>query len=371
MAKVITSGLPGGPGRGERCERGGRAGAMSGWLPADAGTRAPRAGQPRKAIEQVQAALDLEQQCIGWHQAHPRREALRGPRQGLELRGRVQGGRQLHGHPQLRGRSAPAPGGRGSGTGSAVACGSAAARVSGGSSSACSGCGVAWASCHVRSMAPRAPRPSESKRTPAGAGSRLKRKTRSDGPARRGRGRNNTPRVRPRSAASCRRTIARLAAARPAKRRVTGTRAERLLEKPTTDARRSPPTTRSSATPRDTSAGAKGIRGGATQTHQRAATACVSAASAGNSSELTTTETGERGSRSGRCVASPPGQLPIERPQSQWEPCGGAALRPRQMAGCSSRRARFGSMPMTAQCREFTSDRCARPRRTRRPQCPR
>ena len=103
--------------------------------------------------------------------------------------------------------------------------------------------------------------------------------------------------------------------------------------------------TRSSATPDRASAGAKGCRGGATHAHQRASGRRVAAARAGNRSDSSPAP-----KQVGRISINPVrSQPPPGNPSSRAaNPVGNvrvrAALRPRQMAGCSSRRERSRDM---------------------------
>src|SRR6184192_4304684 len=134
-------------------------------------------------------------------------------------------------------------------------------------------------------MAPRMTvRPFKSvMRTPALIGARPKRRTAAEASRAARRGRNSTPRVRPRSAASCKRRISRAFGRRAHAR--TASQAPEPSACSRAHNGRAPLTTatRSRAMPSAASAGAKGIRGGATHTHHRAHRARVRAASAGNS----------------------------------------------------------------------------------------
>src|SRR5215469_1410839 len=231
------------------------------------------------------------------------------------------------------------------------------------------------------------------RRTPAASGSTLRRSTAAEASRAARRGRNNTPSARPRSAASCRRRMSRgftcrtqpsTASQAPEPRvcsrahtpgsprnrascralEVVGS-GERDFEgwpmpgspRNRASCRRAPATTatRSSTTPQETSAGANGTSGGATHTHQRAAAARVSAPSAGTSSVSSPLPKREtkisirpvRGQPlSGRYSSS------VANPVGNPDRC--AALRPRQIAGCSSSRAIFGS-PTTIPAHERMS----------------
>src|SRR5215469_10785637 len=181
-------------------------------------------------------------------------------------------------------------------------------------------------------------------RTPAASGSTARRNTAAEASRAARRGRNNTPSVWPRSAASCRRRISRSFGRRIQPR--TASQAPEPSACSKAHRGRAPPTTaiRSSITPQAASAGANGISGGATHTHQRALAARVSAASAGMSSVSSPLPKREtrisirpvRGQPlSGRYSSS--AAYPLDNPARR------AALRPRQMAGCSSSRAIFAA----------------------------
>src|SRR5262252_2365396 len=196
------------------------------------------------------------------------------------------------------------------------------------------------------------------RRTPTVSGSTPRRSTAAEASRAARRGRNNTPSVRPRSAASCRRRMSCGFICRTQPSTTSQAPEPSVCSK--AHKGRAPPTTatRSSTTPQETSAGANGTSGGATQTHQRAAAARVSAASAGTSSASSPLPKREtrisirpvRGQpRSGRYSSS--AANPVDKPDR----C--AALRPRQMAGCSSSRAIFGSpttMPVHADSHQAT-----------------
>ena len=155
------------------------------------------------------------------------------------------------------------------------------------------------------------------------------------------RGRNSTPSVRPHSAASCRRrSIARLRLPRPGERRVAGPRAQHLLESPQRARACHDGHPLEHHAVRDERRG-EGNQRRATHTHQRAQRARVSAASAGSnndSSPLPKRETRisirprARPASAGKCSSS--ARKPARRARVRC-----ATLRPRQMAGCSSRRA--------------------------------
>src|SRR5438874_4859200 len=200
-------------------------------------------------------------------------------------------------------------------------------------------------------MAPRmAVRPFKSvMRTPALIGARPKRRTAAEASRAARRGRNSTPRVRPRSAASCKRRISRAFGRRAHAR--TASQAPEPSACSRAHNGRAPLTTatRSRAMPSAASAGAKGIRGGATHTHHRAHRARVRAASAGNSRYSSPLP--KRGTRiSIRPARGQP--LPGRHASSAANPLASpsacAALAPRQMVGCSSKRASCAEEPMRA-----------------------
>ncbi len=197
---------------------------------------------------------------------------------------------------------------------------------------------------------------------PWAAGSTATRKATGEESRAASRGRNNTPSVAPRSAARCNRRICRGSALRSqasaisqAPERSACSKAQSAdfpslprLAFPGSETRlrwlersRQPCTTsmRSNTTPHSASAGAKGCRGGATHAHQRASGRCVTAARTGNRSDSSPAP-----KQVGRISISPAcGQPPPGRHSSRiGKPVGSvrirAALRPRQMAGCSSRR---------------------------------
>ena len=146
--------------------------------------------------------------------------------------------------------------------------------------------------------------------------------------------------MRPRSAASCRRRMSRGCGARPRRARHRRHPNAAPARRPTTAA--SPPTTatRSSTTPCATSAGAKGISGGATHTHQRAlGRARERGERRQQQRQLAAAEAADEDFDQPARGQPPPGSAHRAR-QSRWAGLSRrAALRPRQMAGCSSNRA--------------------------------
>ncbi len=339
--------------------------------------------QPFHATEKMQASLYLEQQAVRRIETDSGSEPLSAGAQALEVLSCDEEGdavRCTANHSSAGAVAAvaarPAIGrSKSPDRGAGACCGGGTVPSFKGSSRALR-CRMAS---HLKgsSIVPRAPPRlfSSVTRAPAAAGSTATRKAAGEESRAACRGRNNTPRVAPCSAARCRRRICRGSALRSqasatshAPERSVCSKAQSADLPPASLLLACTTSTRSSATPHPTSAGAKGCRGGATHAHQRASGRRVAAARRAAEATAPLPRSRSGGSRSGRRAASLPRANPHREPEIRWERprSGGAAASP---DGGMLEKA--GEIPGHGWAGSFTSARGSSRGATRRPRCPR